>query len=400
MGKRRLPSWIQGFYEYTDALPSPGLWRKFAAISLIAGALERRVWIKTAMGNLFPNMFMILVGPPGAGKTILTSQIYDFWSTLQDGTDTGHHVAASSVTAASLIDSLNEAQRRIVRPTAIPPVETFNSLKICSNELGVFLPAYENSMMNLLTDIYDGRPYSERRRGKDINIKIERPQLNIIAATTPSYLTNILPEGAWDQGFLSRTILVYSGETVIRPLWDESPKNEKMYKDLVADLKVVGEMFGKMTFTPDAAKVVSDWHMEGGPPQPEHPKLLHYNTRRTAHLLKLCMVASASRGDDFEINLDDVQLALDWLIEVETFMPDIFKAMSQGGDSRAIQDCWYHCYQIWIKEKRPIAEPRIVYFLQERVPAHSVMRIIEVMRQAKLLEKQLDGYVPKEPPRR
>lgn len=400
MAKRRLSSWTQAFYDFTDSLSSPTLFRKWAAISLVAGALERKVWIKSALGALYPNLYVILVGPPGVGKTVLTSRVWAMWAALSDGTDKGHHVASSSVTKASLIDTLVDAERRIVRPTAVPPVETFHSLKICSNELGVLLPSYENDFMNTLTDLYDCHPYSERRRTKDLYLKIDAPQLNMIAATTPSYLNNVLPEGAWDQGFLSRTMLVYSGESIRRPLFEETKLNDKLEKELLEDLKVIGELYGKMTFEPAAAQVISDWHMEGGPPQPEHPKLMHYNTRRTAHLLKLSMVACASRTNNLVINLDDVQQALDWLIEVETFMPDIFKSMAVGGDSRAIQDCWYHVYQIYIKEKRPISEARVIYFLQERVPAHSIMRIIEVMRQAKLLEKQIDGYVPKTPPQR
>lgn len=390
MAKRKLSSWINSFYEYTDMLPSPTLFRRWAGISVVAGALERRVWVRTLGSNLYPNLYTILVGPPGVGKTVLTSQIWRLWAELDD-----HHLASSSVTKASMVDDLRDAERRIIRPTENPSVVSFNSLKICSNELGVLIPGYENDFMNTLTDIYDGHHYSERRRSKDLNFSIEHPQINLVAATTPSYLNNVLPEGAWDQGFLSRTMLIYSGETITRPLFGEQQYDGKLWKELAQDLQTIGQLFGKMTFSEDAANVVSQWHLEKGPPQPEHPKLMHYNTRRTAHLLKLCMVACASTSDSLVIELSHVQTALEWLIEAETFMPDIFKSMAVGGDSRAIEECWYHVYQLHMKERAPILEHRIIHFLQERVPVHNVTRILEVMIKAGILEKQLNGYVPK-----
>jgi len=390
MTKRRLVSWTEAFFNYTEQLPSPSLFRKWAAISIVAGALERRVWVRSYASNLYPNLYTILVGPPGVGKTVLTSQIFALWSELED-----HHLASSSVTKAAMIDDLHEAERRLIRPQETPSIITYNSLKVCSNELGVLIPGYENDFMNTLTDIYDGHPYSERRRSKDIQFAIDHPQINLVAATTPSYLNNMLPEGAWDQGFLSRTLLIYSGESIVRPLFIEESYDKKIWKDLIFDLKAIGELYGKMTFSEEARNVVTRWHMDGGPPQPEHPKLVHYNTRRTAHLLKLCMVACASHGDILEITIEHVQEALDWLIEAETFMPDIFKSMRAGGDSRAIEDCWYHIYRIYMKEAKPIAEHRIIHYLQERVPVHNVSRILEVMTKSGILKREFDGYVPK-----
>ena len=378
---RKLPSFIDGFSEYTEGLPSPSLFRKWAGIAIVAGALERKVWLTTRMGNLYPNLYTIFVAPPGVGKTVLTSRIWSMWQGLKS-----HHVASSSVTKASLIDELNEARRDLVRPEG---VDSFNSLLVASNELGVLIPGYENDFMNTLTDLYDGHPFGERRRTREINIKMEKPQLNFVAATTPSYLNNVMPEGAWDQGFISRVLLIYSGETTLRPLFEENNVNQKLYKDLEHDLDIIGKLYGPCVFDDAPAKLITDWHMAGGPPAPDHPRLLHYNIRRTAHLLKLCVIASVSRSDELRVTEADFVTAFDWLVEVETFMPDIFKAMKSGGDSKAIESTWHFCYEHWMKKKEPIPETIVVGFLQERIPAHSVMRVLDIMVKSGLLTKQI-----------
>lgn len=366
------------------------MFRKWAGISTIAGALERKVWVHTLGSNLYPNLYTILVGPPGVGKTVVTSFAQDLWAELPD-----HHLAPSAVSRASLMDSLREAERKIVIPQNIPPVVVFNSLLIAANELGVLIPGYDNEFMNTLTDVYDGKRYGESKRSKELKYVMLSPQLNLLAATTPSYLNNVMPEGAWDQGFISRVFLVYSGETTIRDLFTDVAVQKEPKKNLIHDLKIIGNLYGKMMFTEEAATAISCWHKAKGPPAPEHPKLIHYNTRRTAHLLKLCMVACAATTNDLIITLYHYNTALSWLLEAEQFMPDIFKSMAIGGDAKAIQDTWYFAYQVYAKEKRNVSEARLIEFLQNRVPAHSIERIIMIMVKSKLLEKQLDGYLPR-----
>lgn len=389
--KRRLENWIDGWLEYTETLPSPALWRRWGGIMLIAGVLERKVFTKTGIGPLYPNLYVILVGPPGLGKTAITNEVWHMWNDLTEAGDTnGFHLASSSLTSASIIDDLREANRRIFQPGS--DIITFNSLAICSNELGVLLPDYDNSFMSKLTDIYDGHPYSERRRTKELNFKIEHPQLNMIAATTPSYLNNILPEGAWEQGFLSRTLLVFSSESLRRSIFSETKRREDLRNDLLADLRIIFNTTGKMKWEEDAVQAIENWAAAGAPPLPEHPKLLHYNTRRVAHLLKLCMIASMSAGDSLVITLDHYKKAMDWLIELEVYMPDIFKSMVVGGDLRAMEDCWYNTLQIYAREQKEVSEARIAEFLGARIPAFNVPRVLALMVQVGMLIEQVgDG---------
>jgi Protein of unknown function (DUF3987) len=387
---RKLPDWLDAFDEYTKGSPAPALFKKWAGISTLAMAMERKVWVRTNMGNLYPNLYIMFIAPPGVGKSILTSIVQDMIMELGD-----HHLAPSSVSRASLIDALMLADRRIVLPQQTPPVLSFNSLAVVQNEMGVFLPAYDVEFMATLTDLYDGKRYHEKKRSKDINNMLDAPQLNLLGATTVAYLFDTMPEQAWGHGFLSRTILIHSGENIVRSLFDEIDKNDNLWKDLIFDLRTCGAITGKVSFEPEAAKALDAWHRAKGPPAPEHPKLASYNSRRSAHLLKLCTVACVSAGNELVITLEHYNRALSWLLEAEMYMPDIFKSISVGGDAKAIEDVYYWAYKVYIKGKKPIAEASLVEHLANKVPSHSVERILQVMVKAGLFTKQFDGYVPR-----
>jgi hypothetical protein len=384
MTTRKLGSWIDGFLEYTERLPSPEIWRKWAAVGTLAGAIERKLWLTTEIGDVYPTFYIMLVGPPGSGKTLLTDRVYEMWHTLKD-----LNIGYSDLTGASLKDALRAAERRVVRPNCTPSILSFNSLAFAINELSVLFKGYDPELMHILTDIYDGKRFGEGRRSKDLSYMVEHPQINLIAATNPSFMNAVMPETAWDQGFASRITMIYSGETHTRELFKFYEKNLKLREALVHDLGIIHGMIGKMKFEEGAATAIEAWHMAGGPPRPDHPKLQSYVQRRTLHLLKLCLVMSAAESNDMVITTDQYNQSLGWLLEAEDSMPDIFKSFAQGGDVRVMQDLWYHVRKTQVKEKRPMIEARVYSFLQERIPAIYIPRVLDAMKSSDMLTIEL-----------
>ena len=394
---RKLGSWIESFLEYTEILPSPVILRRWAAISYVAAALERKVWVRTMGSDLYPHLYTFLVGPPGVGKGVAIAAGERLIREVPE-----LRIGPTDMTSAALIDALNESARQVVLLHNPQPFAQFNSMFIISREMGVFLPAWEGSLLNNLTDIYDGFTIEQKRRGKDLVIKIVNPQINLLAACTPSYLNETMPQGAWDQGFVSRSILVYSGDKVLPDLFAEDILSDlrlSLRDDLLHDLKTIAKEYGRLSFSKDAVAAIQAWVKGDCKPEPDHVRLKSYCARRLAHLLKLCMVSSLSRRSDMLITLDDYAEAFNWLMEAEAYMPDIFRAMVAGGDSIAMEEAWNYAWTVFSKEKRPVAEHRVVHFLRERVPAHNVMRVLDIMVKSNMLEtaivnNKFEGYKP------
>lgn len=369
---RRSASWIELFVEVNSTKPTPRIFRTWAAIATIAGALERRVWVRTADSILYPNLFTILVSPPGVGKSRIISEVDDLWRGVKR-----LHVAPKSITKAALVDCLNDSVRKEV--LSATQLLEYHSLLVPSSEFGVLVPSHDLEFLNTLNDIYDcPKIYSERRRSLPEPINIPNPQLNILAGTQPAYLSSLFPETAFGMGFFSRIIMVYCGVPVKPPLFSTEVKGDPRQADLQKDLESMGSIYGEFRFTAAAASRISDWYDADCPPRPEHMKLLHYATRRILHALKLSMVAAISRSNALVIEDCDVVWALDTLIEAECAMPEIFREMGSSPDSQVLNDLYFYAWRQYMKDKRLLSEQRLINFLSDRTPANRIKDLLEI----------------------
>lgn len=370
--RRKLESWIDQFVEATDNLHSPELFRKWCAISTLASALEQKVWLTTS-SPIFPNIYVFLIGHPGTGKTRTIRTARAYLSTLPE-----FHLAPTSMTFASLVDAFVRAKRMIVR---LPegPLE-YNAITIANDELGTFLHKYDKEMADGLSAFYDNDPYGHERRGGDIKIKIKSPSVNILCGSTPSNLMEVVPEGAWGQGFTSRTIMVFSDERIIGD--DFAVVSRRLDENLSHDLGHINTINGEFKVTEDYRNLVNLWRQQGEAPQPNHPRLVHYNARRKVNLYKLSMISAIDKSDQLLLTREDFNRAIGWLHEAEAFMADIFKASVSGGDSVAMDECFHY---ISVAGTKGMNEQKIINFLRERVPAHSILRVLEVMEKSGLI---------------
>lgn len=383
--------WLDLFLDYTEGIPSPEIFRLWSGIAALAGAMERRVWIETARSKLFPNLYTLLVAPPGVGKSQAISHVTELWYTAK-----GLHVAPDNVTKPALIDAIGAASRKLVLSET--GLMEFHSLLVASSEFGVLVPAHDLEFLNTLNHIYDcPRNYRENRRSMgDNQVDITNPQLNILGGTQPAYLANLLPEEAWGMGFTARVIMVYSSKAINVPLFSAQAPRTAQFKELVLRLQTLVKQYGALDFTPECKAEIERWANDGCKPVPTHSKLANYTSRRILHALKLSIIAAVSAGHSI-IELRDFDRAREWLLLAEATMPDIFREMVGKSDVQVIDELHYYCWQIWIKEKKPVHVSRMIHFLQHRIPSDKILRVIDVAEKANILEKMAgsESYKPR-----
>lgn len=385
------PGWIGDFLYYTSELTTPHIFRLWTAISTIAGALERRVWVNSSGQRAYPNLFIMLVAPPGIGKSVAIKEGRRMWM------DAGNlNVAPNSLPGKGLIDELNDEKKQ---KTAIDPEsnrrETYHPMSIPAPEMGTLIPSHDLGFLSMLNELFDCNDNYDERTRTGGQYYIEKPHVNLIVGTQPKYLGSTFPEEAFGMGFTSRMIMVYSSDEVkVDDLFDSvsETRDQKIHDKLVHHIQNLSDMIGPFEIEDEAKKAFMDWYQEGMPPQPQHSKLAHYNTRRHFHMLKLIQVFSASRSTEQVITKEDFELSRLVLVEAEQNMPEIFKEISAGSQSAEIEETYRFLHQEYVKAgQKPIREQKLHYFLSRRVPTYQIESIIDTMINAGFIVEVTDS---------
>ena len=289
----------------------PEAFRLWTAITILGAVVEQNVWVNMTSRKLYPNLYTFLVGSPGAGKTVTINAGAQFFRDLKE-----FKQGSTSVTGASLIREMTLAVK------FLPDQTPYNSLFLYPDDLQALMSDYKTDLIAALTVFYNTTPFSLSRKTENEQVRIASPQLSLLAGTTPSQLMTLLPDGAWKEGFMSRTIVVQA---------DHSPRRKDMFvgieqgpKDaLLHDINCIYLRRGPIDFTDSVRNEINEWRNSGCLPVPIHPKLEHYNTRRVGHILKLCTISCIDRGADI-IDGEDFSRAKSWLFEAETRIPRVF----------------------------------------------------------------------------
>jgi hypothetical protein len=89
---------------------------------------------------------------------------------------------------------------------------------------------------------------------------------------------------------------------------------------------------GEFTFNDEAYAMYEAWYeARFDNPNPTHdPRLDGYFERKPMHLIKLCMIVSASKRDDLIITEDDLVQSLKMFDRAEQHMPKVFAAVGRN----------------------------------------------------------------------
>jgi len=324
VAQRNIDGWLAGHAQFTENSESPRSYHRWAGISCIAAALQRKVWMQWGHSTIYPNMYVVLIGPSGSARKGEPIEIArDLISELTI-TTTGE-------------DNTREAVIRKMSHSHAPFVDNRGSehfqcaISCFIEELSVFTGYQNTTFMADLTQWYDSRDRWTRITKHQGTDELTGVCFNLLSATAPDWLPHILTREAIGGGFTSRIIFVSEpGKEKVIANPNEFPIDEELRHDLIHDLEIIHTIAGEMHFSKDALEWYENWYIgeEENIKSSQLPLLDPifggYISRRATHLKKIAMCMSMSDDGELTVELRHLEEALDTLVDAESRMGNVF----------------------------------------------------------------------------
>lgn len=342
MGRRHFANWISAYLEYAEYSEAPKHMHFWTAVSTMAGALRRKVWLDMAYFKWHPNFYIILVAPPGIVSKSTTAGIG--MSLLKKVPDI--KFGPDVVTWQALVTGFAESTMSYEYQGQY---HAMSAMTIESSEFGNLLNPQDKEMVDLLVALWDGKPgsFEKKTKGSGTDM-VENPWINLIACTTPAWIAGNFPEYMIGGGFTSRCVFVYADKKAKYVAYPgrHVPKDlAQTAQKLIDDLTVISELTGEYRLTEDAVRWGEAWYAQHYAEKHvglDDDRFGGYLARKQTHIHKLAMILAAAESDKLVITPEHLALAATMVTDLEPDMQFVFSKIGKSEDSLYIERLiWY-----------------------------------------------------------
>jgi hypothetical protein len=342
MAYRHFDNWLKTYLDYASKISETPLDMLFwAGVSAVSGALQRRVFIDQGRFQLYPNFFIVFVADAGViQKSTTINTAIGLLKKVE-----GIIIAPDATTWEGFIKFMEENHQSDGTLTENLDAEQSktSAVTISASELSTFIDPQNKPMLSALTKLWDNEDVFVKLTKFSGTEEIEKPCVNLIGGTTPSWMRDSFDRWSREGGFVSRTIFIYGAkkrQLVAFPKKNLTPDYYKTQTKLIEDLGAIGKLSGEYILDPHMMEIAEEWY------RLHNEKVLKsgyvdssgFKDRKQAHILKLAMVLAASQGERMLITPELWGDAVEWIERAEQDFPKAFATVDQREELRSYFD--------------------------------------------------------------
>lgn len=357
---------LELYMQLRSGTEPPAIAHRWSYLTCLGAYMARKVWFKFGETDLTTNMFVMLVGDPGARKSTAIKQAVKLFG------EAGYTTLAASKSSMEkfLMDLEGQEDewdkpRKVGRPSKkaaeidldmeLDEMDTAAEDKsprhvlIAADEFNNFMGPANTAFLSVLGELWDwdeDRPWDYRLKNSR-SVRIWQPTISILGGNTPDMFRQCFPEEVLGQGYMSRQILVQCDRTDVRIAFPEG-SNKPLRDRILADLAAMSKLAGPVGLQKEARSMLDTLYRTWQ--DLDDMRFKSYSSRRYTHLLKLAMLLAVNRKR-MEILPVDVIHANTILDHTETFMPKAMGEVGRARNSTAAQKVM----QFLFDAKRPVA---------------------------------------------
>lgn len=383
MARRLKDGVLQAFCLFTEDTEVPAAFAVWSGMITIAAALGRDCFIDYGYYTLYPNMYIVLIGPSAVAKK---STPIKFAMRMIKQVKPPVNILSQKMTPEALISALSGLDAKegdtMIVPSAVG-VALISELATLVNK-----GSFKSGMIDVLTDLYDAEDFEYRTKARGIEY-VRNPCLSIIGGVTPIGIKECIPFVSIGGGFTSRIVFVFSkgsGRLVPRPY--RSQENKKRMDDICHDLSEIAKMRGPFALTDEAGKVYDAEYIDFRKHSPliEDENLGGYIGRRADILMKVSMLVSASSSDDRLITDRCMSTALGILRRTESYMPNVLKVIT----SNEVGDIFEQIIR-YITRHKIVSKAEITRQFRHKMTAMELDSMMRTLEQAEIVQCEVES---------
>ena len=376
LGDRKLTNWLKALQEYVEDTEAPRDFWLWGGIFTLCSALQRRVWLPYGLDPIYPNIYILLVAPPGkcrkAGPPTLAKKM------LQKA---GIPVSIDSFSKRDFTKELAELGKT-EHFTINKETRAQTPIALVSKEMSDLLAVDPKGMIEVLTTLFDSHDeweYGTSGQGHD---KLYGVCVSCFIATTPSWLASNLPQEAIGGGFTSRFAII-TGYNKYKRVPIPGIPNKEIYNDLLHDLSIVTMLAGEFQWEKEARQFFIKWYstLDEKVNQTKDERLHSFIERMHAIALKVSMAIRVSYSNDLTITLPDIEAATTLL---ETVLKTAGDAL--GGHGRSITSVDIELIMRQIKLRGSVSFQELLSINYRNTNKGELLTVLETIEAMKVIE--------------
>lgn len=293
--------WIQKVLDATEEAESPRSYVYWSAIATLSAIVNNKCYIqKGGIYKLYPNLYVLLVGPSGLKKSFPPMVSERIASEINN---------TRVITGRSSIQAIvTELSRSKSIPGGTIIKESIGFIN--NGELSTSLVRDEDSL-TILTTLYDGMYIKEwtnmlKSTGKE---ELKKPCITLLGALNQTHFDSMISEKEITGGFIARCVIVVEAKRHKKnPLIDDVPF-EVDYPALAEMIRPITLLSGRVKIDDLAKKLFKDWYQDWEPEEMNDKTGTVFRVHDT--VLKVAMLIALGREQSMIIGRQHMQEAFD-----------------------------------------------------------------------------------------
>lgn len=269
----------------------PKQFHLWACLSLLASCVGDRVWVKQDVAtNIYPNLYVFLVGPSGSGKEQAIKNVLKLVTPHPE-----INPYAGKMTGPAMWEYLSKSGESTVEGRGKHKTVTTIAPKVyfVTEELGACVNSGDlgQAMVAAMTAFYVRPPLLTDGTRQHGFVKLVNPLVNWLAGTTDEWMVRSIPKDAVEGGFVARVQVVrgqrdYSVRYPRMIYPDDYDEVKAHLQSRIEDLLMLQE--GQFELDDEAIALHDDWYIHAKPP--DDSVLLPAFNRADALIYKLALL--------------------------------------------------------------------------------------------------------------